>query len=105
MPNLEYHCTRAAAVACQTLNPAQNDQLQWQGSTLRIPEVMYQGQNLFKGLVARLAPFLNIKKAVMKNLVCCSSMYCFSQRSRDKWLVIDSAMKATVVEKFDILFE
>jgi hypothetical protein len=29
----------------------------------------------------------------------------FSQRSRDNWLGIDSAMTATATERFDILFE
>jgi hypothetical protein len=68
-------------------------------------KIILQDHNVFKRLVASLGPLLNIKKVLMKNLVVCTSMSCFSQRSRDKWLVIDSAMKATAIERFDILFE
>ena len=67
--------------------------------------VILQDQNVFKRLSASLDPLLNIKEVVMKSWVSCSSIYCFSQRSRDKWLIIDSAMKATATERFDILFE
>jgi hypothetical protein len=56
-------------------------------------------------VVARLELLLNVKKVVMKNLVWCSSMFCFSQRPRDEWLVIDSEMKGTATEGFEVLFE
>jgi hypothetical protein len=46
-------------------------------------KVIVQDQNVFKRLGARLEPLLNIKKVIMKNLVWCSSMYYFSQSSRD----------------------
>jgi hypothetical protein len=68
-------------------------------------KVILQDQNVFKWPVASFEPLLNIQKVVMKNLVWCSSMNCFSQRLRNKWLVIDSAMKAIATERFDILFE
>ena len=68
-------------------------------------EVILQDQNVFKRLSASLDPLLNIKEVVMKSWVSCSSIYCFSQRSRDNWLVIDSAMNTTATETFDILFE
>jgi hypothetical protein len=70
-----------------------------------IRKVILQDQKAFKLVVATREPLLNIKKVLMENLVWCSSMFCFSQRSRDKQLVIDSAMEATASERFDILFE
>jgi hypothetical protein len=68
-------------------------------------KVILQDQNVFKRLVSSFEPLVNIKKVVMKDLVWCSSMNCFSQRSRNKWLIIDSAMKATATKRFDILFQ
>jgi hypothetical protein len=56
-------------------------------------------------VVAGLELVLNIKNVVMKKLGRNNSMSCFSQSSRDKWLVIDSAMKVTATERFYILFE
>ena len=56
-------------------------------------------------LVVSSEPLWNVKKVVRKDLVWCSSMYCFSQRSRNKWVIIDSAMNVSATETFDVLFE
>jgi hypothetical protein len=66
-------------------------------------KVILQSQNVLKELVAGLEPLPSMKKVVMKNLVRLSSMYCFSQRSKSEWLVIDSATRASATERFEIL--